>query len=226
MKVLLVDEDPQIVKMLQKALVSAKFAIDIARDGDEAIAKAKRGSYVLIVLDLMLPKRNGFEVITYLRSTGIDTPILVTSARSLVEDRVKAIDMGADDYMVKYFSLDEFLSRVKALIRRPTGLRRNVIQVGELTIDLSNLSVRKNGELVILSRKEFSILNEFIRHKNEIVTRSQLIESVWGERECDIFSNTVDVHVRSLRRKLGDRSGKAGQLRTVRGYGYMLVDGE
>ena len=224
MKALIVDDHPAIVEMLRKVLRSEKFTVDTAVDGEEAFDKAKVGRYDIILLDIMLPKKMGFEVISGLRALGVSTPILVISARGLVEDRVRGLDLGADDYLVKGFSLEEMMARVKNLVRRKEGKRNNVFRCGDIVLDFTNMRVQRQGQDIHLSRKEFGILLELIKRKNVVVSRQELIELVWGESDMQVFSNTVDVHIRLLRDKVERPFGGPKLIQTLRGYGYMIKD--
>ena len=225
MKALVVDDHPAILEMLAKVLRSEKFTVDTAGDGEDAFAKARDRKYDIILLDIMLPKKMGFEVISGLRALGIKTPILVISAKGLVEDRVRGLDLGADDYLIKGFSLEEMVARVKTLVRRKDGKRNNVFRCGDLILDFTNMKVQRHGKDISLSRKEFGILLELIKRKNLVVSRQELVELVWGEADMQVFSNTVDVHIRSLRGKV-DGPFDVKLITTLRGYGYMIKDSD
>jgi DNA-binding response OmpR family regulator len=225
-KTLLIDDDPRVITLLSKALYRENCTVDTASDGESAFEKAKSNVYDVIVLDLMLPKKNGEEFISSLRALGNNVPILVISAKPLVEDRVNVLNLGADDYLVKNFSLSEFVARVKVLMRRRINRRSNIFRCRDLTVNFSDLSVARRGQSIDLSRKEFGILSELIKHKNEVVTREKIIDSVWGEHDVEIFSNTVDVHIRSLRQKIdnGFDDDEGSLIETKRGYGYIMRD--
>ena len=224
MKALIVDDHPTIIEMLSQKLTSQNFAVDTAIDGDTAFKKAKSRIYDIILLDIMLPVMSGFEIITSLRSIGVKTPILVISARGMVEDKIRGLDMGADDYLVKGFSLDELMSRVRTLTRRREGKRSNIYHCGDLVIDMTKLRVERQGKEINLSKKEFGILVELVKRKNCVVSKIELIELVWGEMDGNIFSNTIDVHIGRLRKKLSDTFSEFSRLHTVRGYGYLFKE--
>ena len=226
MKALIVDDHPAIVEMLSKKLLLENFAVDTASDGEEAFKKAKSRKYDIILLDIMLPEKTGFEVISGLRSIGIMTPILVLSARGMVEDKIRGLDLGADDYLLKGFSLDELSSRIKTLMRRTEGKRNNIFRCGDLVIDMTRILVERQGHEIKLAKKEFGILLELVKRKNCVVSRSELIELVWGEMDGSIFSNTIDVHIRLLREKIDRPFPGAELIHTVRGYGYILKESE
>lgn len=226
MKVLLVDDDPRVLELLSVCLVRENFTVERAQNGEEALEKARNGVFDVIILDIMLPKQTGFEVISALRAIGNNTPILAISARSMIEDRVKGLNLGADDYLVKNFAVPEFIARVKSLMRRPTtpqSRRSNVLRCQDLVVNMSDMSVSRGGKEIYLSRKEMGILIELMRSKNKITGREHLIRKVWGDREIDVMSNTIDVHIRMLRGKI-DRKGSESLIKTLRGRGYIMYD--
>ena len=222
MKILVVDDQPKIVEVVATALRREHFAVDTAADGEEGLQKAQKNAYDAIVLDIMMPKKSGFEVISALRITNVQTPILVISSKVLVKERVHSLNLGADDYLIKNFSLEEMVARVKALIRRRHFLRSNVLKCRDVRINLSDLSVKKGEKEIHLSKKEFGILVELVKRKNTVVSRETLLESVWGEHDAEVLSNTVDVHIRTLRGKLREKSEKNPLIKTIRGYGYSI----
>ncbi len=226
MNVLVADDDKRIIKMLSKILVGEHFTVDTALDGKEAFEKAKTKKYELIVLDLMMPKKSGFDIIKALRVLKVSTPILVISARLLVEDRVYALNLGADDYLVKNFALKEFVARAKSLIRRSANKSTNILRCGDLVVNFSDMMVYRKQSPIYLSKKEFNILMVLLKKKNAIVTREELIQSVWGKDMDKVPSNTLDVHIRFLRKKISLPSDKKNLIRTFRGRGYMLTDSQ
>jgi len=223
MKILVVEDNPGVLNMLEMYLNKHRFVVDTANTGQIALDKTRQQKYDAIVLDLMLPEKNGFEVITALRCLKNQIPILVISALGSVDDRVKALNLGADDYLVKDFSLSELMARLNRLIRRSDGESKNLLFCNTLTLDLSDMTVRRHGENIKLTKKEFVILTELLRKKNKVVATSALITAAWGEGDNDVLSNKLNVHVRSLRKKVDDPFPKA-LIQTVRGFGYKLCD--
>ena len=227
MKVLIADDDATMVEMCSKTLARSKFTVDVAMDFESTFQKARTKKYDVIILDLMFAderKKTGFDIIAGLRAMDIETPILTISARSMVQDRIKSLDLGADDYLVKTFSLNELVARTKALMRRRTSRRSNILRCSGLTIDFSKLEVMRENTSIKLSKKEFGILTELVKNKNTVVTRDDLFEKVWGERDIDVLSNTMDVHIRSLRSKIDKPFPGKNLIQTIRGYGYLFRD--
>lgn len=223
MKVLVVEDNPGVLNMIKMYLDKHRFVVDTASDGQSAIAKARQTKYDVIVLDLMMPEKNGFEVITSLRCLKNHIPILVVSALGAVEDRIKALNLGADDYLVKDFSLSELLARLNSLIRRADGESKNVLFCHTLTLDLSDMTVRRQGKTINLTKKEFIILAELMRKKSKVVSASELVAAAWGEVDNEVLSNKLNVHVRSLRQKVDDPFDTT-LIHTVRGFGYKLSE--
>lgn len=216
MRLLVVEDEPELAATLQKALVEAGFAIDSAADGEEALWRAEAAPYDVIVLDLMLPIVDGWEVVRRLRAGGNRAPVLVLTARDAVSDKVRALDSGADDYLTKPFTLAELLARVRALIRRAAGAPAPVFCVGDVHVETSARRVTRAGVEVELAPKEYALLEFLALHRGELVTRSMLYEHIYDDRE-DTMSNVVDVYVSSIRRKLGH-----DLIRTCRGAGYII----
>jgi DNA-binding response OmpR family regulator len=221
MRVLLAEDDPKISAFLVRGLREDHHVVDLVEDGLEAEAQAATGEYDLIVLDVMLPGRNGFEVCRRLRAEHVDTPILMLTARDAVSDRVTGLDAGADDYLVKPFAFDELLARVRALGRRGrTHQLEAVLRYGPVTVDPRDHTVTVNGEPVDLTATEYRLLEYLVRRAEAVVSRDQLAEHVWGS-EYDPFSNLADVYIGYVRRKLQGH-GAPPLIHTVRGLGYML----
>ncbi len=219
MKALVVEDNPDLLTLVSLALRKEKFDIDFAEDGDVAFEKAKNNKYDLIVLDMMLPKKDGFFIISALRTIGNETPILAMSSDKVVESRIRAINMGADDFMVKDFSFEEFLARVKGLLRRKNEHRNNVFKCGDIRVNLGNMMVLSHNDEIALTKKEFQILLYLIRNQNVVVPRAELAQSIWSEKTTPNRSNTIDVHIRSLRKKLGEN---AKYIKTIHGMGYLI----
>ena len=205
---------------LRRGLSYEGLVADIAGDGDEALRLSAATAYDAIVLDVMLPGRDGFEVCRELRSRGIWAPIIMLTARDAVEDRVRGLDEGADDYLTKPFSLAELLARLRALVRRAAGERPAVAEVGDLSLDPATREVRRGGHEIKLSAREFALLETFMRHPGQVLSQPQLLEAAW-ELGVQHRSNVVEVYVRYLREKI-DRPFGVESLETVRGVGYRL----
>src|SRR6266436_5102164 len=220
MRLLLVEDDEGIIRFLEKGLREAKYAVDVARDGDDALYKASLNEYDIIILDIMIPGRDGLEVCRELRSLGSKVPVIMLTARDDVQDRILGLDVGADDYLTKPFQVSELLARLRALMRRGTTLRPAVIQVGNLEIDSSAQIVKRSGKTITLTAREYALLEYLARNVDRVVGRSELTEHVWDER-YDPYSNVIDVHINHLRRKI-DHNSDQPLIHTRRGSGYIL----
>jgi len=216
MKVLVVEDEHKIANSIKKGLELENFVADVAFDGTGGFDMASSGDYDVIILDLMLPGMDGMEICKELRIGGAHTPILMLTAKSQIADKVKGLNAGADDYLAKPFAFEELLARVKALNRRPQKLDGKVLSVGEITLNTQTQTVIKNGKEIILSVKEFSLLEYFLRHQRQVVSKDRLIASVWNY-DTDILPNTVEVFVAGLRKKLG-----RDFIKTIRGFGYKV----
>jgi two-component system OmpR family response regulator len=204
-----------LLKGLAKALREEGYAVDLAEDGEEGLYKALETSYDAIVLDIMLPKLDGIEVLRGLRKKK-DTPVLMLTARSEISDKIRGLDHGADDYLGKPFDLDELLARLRALIRRAAGQSTPAIHIGTVTIDPIARRVRKSEEEIVLTAREYSLLEFLAQHRGRVISRTELYEHVFDEND-DTFSNLIDVHVSNLRKKLGHDF-----ITTRRGHGYCI----
>jgi DNA-binding response OmpR family regulator len=205
---------------LKRGLEEHGYAVDVAYDGEDGLALATAAPYDLIVLDVMLPKLDGFLLCQQLRAQQTHTPVLMLTARDAVDDRVAGLDSGADDYLTKPFAFRELLARVRALLRRDSRSKDPVLRVADLEIDTVSHEVRRRGRPVELTSKEYAILEYFARNPNRVLTRTQIAEHVW-DYDFVSMSNVIDVYVGYLRRKLGD-DGEPRLLRTIRGTGYQL----
>ena len=215
MRILVVEDEPRLQRNLAKALREQDYAVDASGDGADGIFKAETYEYDAIVLDVMLPKLDGWEFLARLRKTK-HTPVLMLTARDASTDRVRGLDTGADDYLVKPFDLSELLARIRALIRRSANRATNRIQIGEVELDTRTKSVARGGSLVVLTAREFAILEYLALHRGEVISRTELYEHLFDEND-DTLSNLVDVHVFSIRKKLG-----ADLIATRRGQGYCI----
>jgi len=216
MRVLIVEDDLRMASLLRRGLTGEGLAADVAVNGEDALWQAQAHPYDAIVLDVMLPGLDGFETCRRLRSAGVWVPVLMLTARDAVEDRVAGLDSGADDYLVKPFAFAELLARLRALARRGEGERPAVLAVGELRLDPATREVRRGEAPVVLSTKEFALLEIFMRRPGQVLSRLDLIEHAW-DFAYENRSNVVDVYIRRLRRKIGTDA-----LETVRGAGYRL----
>lgn len=220
MRILLVEDQRDAAEILVKGLREQGYAVDLATDGEEADFKASVSPYDLIILDIMLPRKSGFEVCSDLRAVGSEVPILMLTARDAVEERIRGLDLGADDYMVKPFEYPELLARVQGLLRRRVIRRQEVLTVGDLQIEVGTRKVRRGGKAIELTAKEFTLLEFLARHAGQLVTRRDIAGAVWSD-SYDEFSNLIEIYLGRLRRKI-DAGHSLALLHTRRGAGYML----
>jgi DNA-binding response OmpR family regulator len=216
MKILVVEDEHKIANSIKKGLSQEGYAVDVSFDGIEGYDLASSEPYDVIVLDLMLPQMDGTEIIKKLRQGNIHTPILILTAKGELQDKVEGLNLGADDYLVKPFAFAELLARIKALARRPKQSLGKTLKVGDLTLDPISYEVKRAGRVVNLSKKEYSLLEYFMRHQGKLISKDQIINSVW-DYEADILPNTVEVYIGYLRDKLGK-----DLIKTVRGFGYKI----
>lgn len=222
MRILLVDDAKKLVSFIKRGLKAESYVVDCAYDGKTAEDKALTGVYDLIILDLMLPVKDGVAVCKSLRKKGIQTPILMLTAKDELDDRVAGLNAGADDYLVKPFDFMELSARVRALLRRPQEKLPEILKIGDITIDGSRQRVTLGKQDIPMSPKEFALLELLVRNKNVVLKREEIIEHCWG-LTSNTYSNVVDVYINKLRQKLG--SGDDAELiRTVRGSGYMIEE--
>ena len=222
MKLLLIDDDDKVTAALSRGLRAEGFVVEVAADGDDGFWKATEGSYDLIVLDIMLPRRNGFRVCADLRAAGNWTPILMLTAKDGDLDEAEALDTGADDYLVKPFSYPVLVARVRALLRRTAGGERVSTQIGPLSIDPVGRRVWNGDREIQLTSREFDLLEYLSRRSGHVVSKLEILDGVWSD-DFDGDPNIVEVYVGRLRRKLGGDSISDGLITTVRGAGYRLV---
>ena len=220
MKILVVEDDRKVAGFIEQGLKEEGYVVDVAPDGDEALMLAHVYQYDVILLDVVLPKKNGFQVATELRRDGRATPILMLTSRDAVEDIVRGLDAGADDYLSKPFQFEELLARIRALQRRGGAERLEVLRYGPATLDRLRHVATVNGKRLELTPKEFQLLEYFLLHPEEVIRRSTLLEKVW-DMHFDPESNVVDVHIGHLRRKLAQAAGEP-LLATVHGVGFSL----
>jgi two-component system OmpR family response regulator len=215
MRILVVEDEPRLLRNLAQSLREADYAVDTAATGDDGLYKALAWEYDAVVLDVMLPGLDGWQVLERLRDEK-PTPVLMLTARDTTDDRVRGLDAGADDYLVKPFDLAELLARLRALIRRTTGHARATLEVGDVVIDTRARTVERGGDVVALTAREYAILEYLALHRGEVLTRTALHEHLFDEHD-DTISNLLDVHVSSIRKKLG-----ADLIVTRRGHGYCI----
>lgn len=224
MRILLVEDDPGVRRFVVKGLREQAYAVDAAATGEDALYQADINEYDVIILDVMIPEPDGFEVCRRLRKSGRTMPILMLTARDAVEDRVSGLDRGADDYLTKPFEFRELLARLRALLRRSTELHPPSLSVGDLVLDTAAQSARRGGHAISLTHKEYALLEYFVRNVGRVVSRADIAEHVWDE-SFDPFSNLIEVYINRLRRKV-DPDGSSALLQTRRGAGYILKPDE
>jgi two-component system, OmpR family, copper resistance phosphate regulon response regulator CusR len=224
MRVLLVEDDPRIARLVAKGLREQAYAVDVATTGEDALYQADINTYDLILLDVMIPEPNGFQVCRKIRASGKRMPILMLTARDAVDDRITGLDHGADDYLTKPFEFRELLARLRALLRRSVELRPPQITVGDLVLDTAAQSVSRAGKAIPLTAKEYALLEFLARNAGRVVGRAEIAEHVWDET-FDPFSNLIEVYVNRVRRKIDSNSRKP-LLQTRRGSGYVLGSAE
>lgn len=225
MKILIIEDEKKIADAIKKGLQIERYVVDIAYRGDDGYDLASTVDYDLIILDIMLPGMDGIELCKKLRSEGNTTKILMLTAKSQVVDRVKGLDMGADDYLTKPFAFDELLARIRALLRRPKKTISETFCVDDLTLNTKTHEVFRDAKKLELTKREFMLLLYFIKNKGIIVTKDQITEHVW-DYDSDILPNTVEVHVKKLREKIDKPfPDKKPLLHTVFGFGYKLGEG-
>lgn len=221
-KVLVIEDEPKAAAYLRQGLTEAGFVVDMARDGEAGLRAARMTDYGLVICDLMLPGRDGFSVVAELRRAGRSMPILVVTARAEVDSRVRGLELGADDYLVKPFAFAELLARVRALLRRTPVRAPDVYRIGDLVCDPRSRRVERAGHRIDLTPREFSLLLFLLERAGEVVPRTLIADRVW-DMNFDSNTNVIDVHVRRLRAKL-EAPGLAPLIHTVRGVGYVLED--
>lgn len=220
MRVLLVEDDRRVARFIEKGMREASYAVELADNGETGLRMATGSAYDVIVLDLMLPGRDGFSVLRSLREKGVATPVICLTARDGVDDRIRGLDLGADDYLAKPFSFAELMARVRALLRRGPALASNTVVVGDLTIDLVGRRVERGGRRIDVSAREFALLECLGRSAGQVLSRTILLERVWDMNQ-DPLTNVVDVHINRLRKKV-DHGFSKPLIQTIRGVGYVL----
>jgi two-component system copper resistance phosphate regulon response regulator CusR len=223
MRILLVEDEPKVSGFVERGLVAEHYAVDVVPDGRDGLEMAQTYSYDLIILDLMLPRLDGRQILQKIRKDDTCVPVLVLTARDAIEDKVKLFESGADDYLTKPFAFAELLVRAKALLRRGPVNRSNVLTVGELELDRLTQQVKRGGKRIDLTAKEYALLEYLMQNADRVLSRNMIIEHVW-DQSFDGITNIVDVYVRHLRSKVDD-GHEIKLIRTVRGAGYMIRAG-
>jgi len=223
MKLLVVEDETKTGDYLRQGLIEAGFVVDLARDGLDGLHLAQSGDYALIILDVMLPKLNGWQILAGLREAACETPVLFLTARDQVEDRVKGLELGADDYLIKPFAFSELLARVRTLLRRGSRvIESEQMRIADLELDLMRRRVTRGGQRIDLTSKEFALLEIFMRRQGEVLPRSLIASQIW-DMNFDSDTNVIEVAIRRLRAKVDDGFDQK-LIKTVRGIGYVLED--
>lgn len=222
MRILVVEDEEKIASFIERGLKEHHYTVDVGRDGEEGQYLAEVNSYDLILLDLMLPKKDGVAICRDLRQQNNATPILMLTARDAIKDKVSGLDAGADDYLTKPFSFSELLARIRALLRRERAQKLDLLQIADLEVNLLNHEVRRGEDNIKLTSKEYGLLEYLMLNANQVVTRTMISEHVWKE-DFNSFTNVIDVHIRYLRNKI-DKNHSKKLIHTVRGTGYILKE--
>jgi two-component system, OmpR family, response regulator len=221
MHILIVEDEQRLARLVARVLGEERHVVDIANDGDTGLDLALRGTYDLLILDLMLPGRSGLDICKQVRAHKLQPAILMLTARGSIEDRVAGLRIGADDYLVKPFAMEEMVARVDALLRRGRAITDTQrLQVGDLTLDLLRREAQRDGRIIELTAKEFALLEYLMRHPGQVLTRTQIIDHVW-RYDSDALSNVVDIYIHYLRDKI-DRGSARPMIKTMRGVGYRI----
>ena len=220
MRILIVEDEKKVAAFIKKGLEEETYAVDIAMDGEEGLHLGEQNQYDLIILDLMLPKINGLEILSILRSKKIETPILLLTAKDSVDDKVEGLNQGADDYLTKPFAFSELLARIRVLLRRGKAETKTTLEIADLTLNLVSHKVNRGKEEIELTGKEYSLLEYFMRNQEKVLTRTMIAEHVW-DYNFDTFTNVIDVYVNHLRKKI-DKNFSTKLLHTLRGVGYVM----
>lgn len=221
MRILIIEDERKLADYLKKGLENHSYSVDCVYDGEAGEKRAAMGEYDAIVLDLMLPVKDGIEVTKDLRARGVNVPILMLTARGELEDKILGLDSGADDYLVKPFEFQELLARIRALLRRPIAKVGEELKAQDLTVYPNKYLIEQNGKKLDLTLKEYAVLEYLVRHKGEVLNREQIFDHCW-DWTVDSFSNVVDVYIKKLRDKLNDKNEK--YIKTVRGVGYQFQE--
>ena len=224
MRILLVEDEKDLAMIVKQGLEEEGYVVEVAHDGEEGLYMAENYAADVVILDIMLPKLDGLSVLTSMRKKGINTPVLMLTARDALIDKIKGLDTGADDYLTKPFVFGELLARVRSMIRRKTTVKEAVIRIADLEVDTASHEVKRGGAAISLSAKEYALLEYLAYKKNTVVSRSDIIEHIYHE-DSDMDSNVVDVYINYLRNKV-DKGFDRKLIQTVRGAGYILKEEE
>ncbi len=219
MKILIVEDNQRLAGYIKKALEQKSYSVDCVYDGESGERRAEFGEYDAVILDVMLPKKDGVSVCRDLRERDVNLPIIMLTAKGELDDKIDGLDSGADDYLVKPFELNELLARIRALLRRPKEKKAEILIAKDIVIDNAKHNITKKGETLSLTLKEYAVLEYLIRNKNQVLTRDQILEHCW-DFAFDSFSNIVDVYIKQLRKKLSSNNEK--YIKTIRGVGYQF----
>lgn len=222
MAILIIEDEKKLVDILKKALKGERYSVDVAYSGEEGLEKAIANTYSAILLDVMLPGKDGFAVAKELRAKQVHTPIIMLTARTVTNDRIAGLDSGADDYLTKPFELDELFARIRAVLRRPKTTDSDIVTVDDLSMDRKKHEVTRAGKVIDLTPKEYKLLNALLTHKGEAVDREKLISSAWGPSFKE-SGNELNVHIRYLRKKISGKKSSS-LVRTVRGVGFTIKE--
>lgn len=224
MRVLVVEDEPRMAALIRQGLEEEAYAVDVVENGRDVLLWVESASYDIVLLDIMLPGMNGLDVCRQLRAEGYNMPILMLTARDTLGDKVKGLDSGADDYLVKPFAIEELSARLRALARRDAPVKTAVLTVADLTLDPATKLARRGGEVIELTAKEFALLETLMRHPDQVLSRGQIINHVWN-MEFESGSKLIEVYISNLRKKI-DEGHRLKLIHTVRGLGYRLGDYE
>ena len=220
MRILVVEDEAKVASFIRRALEEESYAVDLCADGAQGLAMGEGGGYDLIILDVMLPRLSGVEVLTALRKKAIGTPVLILTAQAQVEHKVRGLDAGADDYLTKPFAIEELLARVRVLLRRGSVAAAGILQIDDLTLNPGTREVTRGGQKIELTAKEYALLEYLMRNAGRVLTRPMIAEHVWNQ-DFDTYTNVIDVYVNYLRAKI-DKGHARRLIHTVRGSGYAL----
>ncbi|MGE0682690.1 MAG: winged helix-turn-helix domain-containing protein [Candidatus Binatia bacterium] len=224
MHILLVEDEKKVASFVQRGLEAEHYSVDVAYDGEEGLTRLFDGEYDMVILDVMLPKRDGLSLLREARKRGVQLPMLLLTARDTLPDKVAGLDQGADDYLTKPFAFEELLARVRALLRRGTPTQPVTLVLADLSLDPSSRQVTRAGIKIDLTAKEFALLEFFLRNPGRVLSRALIAQHVWGV-DFDTFTNVIDVYVKYLRKKI-DADFEPKLIHTVRGAGYVLKESE
>ena len=220
MTILIVEDEKKLVDILKRALKSERYSVDVAYDGEEGLEKATKNTYNMIILDIMLPKKDGFSVCKELRELKIATPIIMLTARGSIEDRIVGLDAGADDYLIKPFGIEELFARIRSVLRRRKNIDTDISKFADLIMDKKKHEVTRGGKIIELTPKEYKLLDTLMSRQGEAIKRRELMDHAWGPEFVET-NNELNVHIKYLRTKL-NKGGKKDLVQTIRGVGFVL----